>query len=484
MELKEFAAAQGIDVWPDLPTQALPDFPVEALPDEAAEYCKELSESIQVSPAMVACFMLGAASAATVGRIAIRPIERKEYAEPSQLYLICRGDSGERKSPTLAAVTEPLRDWISSEEREVSRVNKPILHEIELREWRRKRCAEEDLLGLQEEVDQLRETLRPDPVKILGDVTIEAITKYMTNHEGKGILFADEPNLLQVLTGKSYSPDRKAVNLDAVLSGYTGGYAAGMRVGGGEWHIDKAALSICIATQPNVLDSFVQDAASTGRGLQGRFLYFLPASKVGQRLLNTLEPSASVKLWWKTAVQRMANLPDGILSFDNIAEARFVDFWKDIEMRLLSDLDGPLRVWGAKLCGNTVRVAGLLALIAGREVVHCADWDAAETLAENYFIPCAKILFAGGDDRLTDDARLILQRLKDGTIESEFWRDRGRFLFKKDRQRFDMALRCLQATGYLRPESVRNSNGKNSVLWRVNPRLTQKEKNAGEVFDF
>ncbi len=479
--LTAFAAVQGVESWPDLPTQSLPDFPVDALPDEAADFCKSLSDSIQVSPDMTACFVLGVASAATVGRIMIKPMQGKQYAEPAQLYLICRGDSGERKSPTMSAVTEPLRDWISMQQEETRRINKPILHQIELHEWRRKRCGEEDLHKLRDEIESLRETLRPDPVKILGDITVEAITKYMAAHEGKGILFADEPNLLQVLTGKSYSPDRKAVNLDAVLSGYTGGYAAGMRVGGGEWHIDKASLSICIASQPNVLEAFTQDSASTGRGLQGRFLYFLPASKVGQRSLNAAEISEERKAWWANTVKRMAETPDRVLPFDQEAESHFTGWWHEIESRLISDLDGPLRGWGAKLCGNMVRVAGLLALLEGCSEVRCANWDAAEALAEQYFIPCAKILFCDGDDRLTDDARILLQRIEDGTVESEFWRDRGRFLFRKDRDRFKLALQCLQATGYLRPESMRNDNGKCSVLWRVNPQLKEKSRDTGEI---
>lgn len=482
--LTAFAAVQGVESWPDLPTQSLPDFPVDALPDDAAEYCKALSASLQVAPDMVACFMLGVASAASVGRISVKPLRNRQYIEPIQLFLICRGNSGERKTPTLASISEPLRELISVQAKDIQDSNKPVLREIEVWEAKRKRCKENEVLEIHEQIDRLQAALKPDPVRILGDITVEAITRYMASHDGKAIIMTDEPNFLHVSTGKSYTPDKKAVNLDAILSGYSGGYAAGMRVGGGEWTIDKAALSVCVATQPNVLDEFVSDPASTGRGLQGRFLYFLPVSKVGQRSLLSPEVPEDSKRWWTQTVRRIAKLPDCTVIFDNVAEQHYADWWSSTECRLCGDLDGSILEWSAKLCGNTVRIAGLIALMDQSYVVQSVHWDAAQTIAETYLIPCAKILFCGGDDRLSPDARLLLERIarEQSFSEADLWRQRGRHLLKNDRQRFRVALQNLQLAGYMRAESMRNiSNGKETICWTMNPNLRKKADKMEEV---
>ena len=467
--------------WPELPTQTLPDFPVDALPDEVAAYCRAVADSIQVAPDMVACFLLGAASAALVGRISVQPIRTSDHREPIQLYLLCRGSPGERKSATLSAVMAPLTAWIADKRREVSQANAGVERKLEVCKRDAQKAKGADLEALLERSDALKEKLLPEPVFPLGDVTVEALTDYMVSHEGKAVLMADEANFLHVLTGRSYQREGGAVNLDAILNGYSGGAASGRRATRGTWYIEHAALSVCVASQPHLLEGFAHDPTGTGRGLQGRFLYFLPASKVGLRAAIAPPVPDALTAWWTDTLKRLANLPEGTLTFDKYAERDYIAWWTATEARLRTDLDGVMLEWGGKLCGNVVRLAGLLALLDRCSVVQSIHWGAAQAIADSYLIPCAKRLFCGEDDRLTADASALLDRLQEGVVDADFWREHGRHILKNDRPRYAEAMRCLQLAGYLRAEQRVNSNGKTSLIVRLNPALMTQTEQAGEV---
>ena len=126
-DLRLYAEKNG-DVpqtWPELPDAAapLPDFPVDALPDQAAEYVVKLSASLQVDPAMAACFMLGTASAAIVGTITAKPKRAEDYVESVQLFLLCQGEPGERKSAVLSAVSKPLYAWLDKQRKDIQTRN-------------------------------------------------------------------------------------------------------------------------------------------------------------------------------------------------------------------------------------------------------------------------------------------------------------------------------------------------------------------------
>ena len=62
---------------------------------------------------MPACFLLGALSAAAVGRA--RVIMGPSYQEPAQLYIALGADPSERKSPCLKMMTSPLHVYQQEE---------------------------------------------------------------------------------------------------------------------------------------------------------------------------------------------------------------------------------------------------------------------------------------------------------------------------------------------------------------------------------
>lgn len=468
--------------------KALPAFPVDALPDKAAELCLAVAEAYQVPIDMSACFMLGVASAAMVGRVSIQPIRRNPgYKEPGQVFFLCEGVSGSGKTPVLTFYKTGLEADLDKRRSEIRQYNKAIDREIAAyNKDIAKTRNHAEMVALQEKRDKLEEGKKPEPEYIQSDVTPESIVLSMDEHEGRAIVLHDEADFLNVLTGKSYTKEGQAVNLSAILNGYNNSSVHGKRINRGEWHIKRASLAICLGVQPGLLRSFMANAAGLDRGLHARFLYFLPKSLIGTRKSDATPVPAGLVEWWTKTVERLANLRIDALPFDAYAEAAYHAWYDSVEPRLDADLGGALQAWAGKLRGNTVRLAGVLALLDGQEAVLRRHWDAAQAMAENYFIPHARAAFGGDDYMLTDDARALLPKIRKMTDfkQSEFWQKYGRYILGGEcKDAYEAALGVLSQRGYIRmaAQSEEGSAGggrKPSPVWEVNPALLDRPQRA------
>lgn len=484
------ASGEDALAWGEISERAksLPAFPVDALPDNAAAFCTAIAEAYQAPIDMVVCFMLGVASAAMVGRVSVQPKRREPgYTEPIQLYLLCEGASGERKTPVLNVMKAPHEEVLDRWRRAIRQENKAIDREIAAfnKDISRTRNHAE-MVALQEKRDKLEEGKKPEPEYIQSDVTTESIVLSMDEHEGRAIVLHDEADFLNVLTGKSYTKEGQAVNLSAILNGYNNSSVHGKRINRGEWHIKRASLSICLGVQPGLLRSFMANASGQDRGLHGRFLYFLPKSRIGTRKSEAMPVPAELGEWWKNTIERLSRLNIDALPFDAYAELAYHAWYDSIEPRLDADLGGALQAWAGKLCGNMVRLAGVLALLDGQEAVLRRHWDAAQAMAENYFIPHARAAFGGDDYMLTDDARALLPKIRKMTDfkQSEFWQKYGRYILGSEcKEAYEAALGVLCQRGYIRmaAQSAEGSTGggrKPSPVWEVNPALLDRPQRA------
>lgn len=482
-----------LDGWPELPdgVQGLPDFPTEALPDDLSLLVRMLAAAVQVDEAMAAGFALGLASAAIVGRVEIQPKQSEPWhTEAGQLFILCQGESGERKTPVLRALKAPLESWLDEQRQGVRAANRRIMNRVEaIRAACRRERDPGRAAALADEADKLADSLEAEPEFLLGDLTPEAVGKAAEDHAGRVAIVRDEADFLDALTGDSAYGKGAAVNLGAILNGYTNEAFHGQRIGRGEWHLPRCSVAICLGVQPGILRRFAADADGTDRGLQPRFLYFLPSSKIGKRRDRGGPLPSSVLAWWEKAIRRLASIARTgeplRLCFDSFADAARGAFFERIEPRLLTDLGGPLKAWGGKLVGNTVRLAGLLALLEGRDEVTRSCWDAAETIAEQYLTPCAVRLFRGADPALGGEARKLLGLIREipSFIEADLWRDKGRYAFQNQRDEFSRALLDLCGKGYIRQgqREEASTGRKPSPLWDVNPALHRKAAPEGEV---
>ena len=466
--MNESASGSGtkLDEWKELPdgTKGLPDFPTQALPIDLQLLIRSIAKAHQVSEGMAAAFALGVASAAIVGRVVIQPkAGNPGYTEPGQIYVLCQGESGERKTPVLRALKAPLEKWLEEQRAAVKVSNRHIVNEIEATKMAVKREKDPAKVAkLLDEADNLAAMLQKEPEFLQQDMTAESVSKAMDEHDGRTVVLADEADFLSVLTGSAYSRDGMDVNLGAILSGYTNEGFHGQRVGRGEWHISRASLAICLGVQPGLLRKFMNDSSGADRGLHARFLYFLPESMIGRA-------SASYLL-------------------DTYAEAAYRAFFSRIEARLGGDLGGDMKSWGGKLVGNTVRLAGILALLDGAEEVGRSHWDGAETIAENYLIPCALRLYRGDDPSLSENERKLLSIIRDLDTfnESDFWRKKGRYCHMR-LEEYCQTLLELHRDGYIRQSAQQpeyyGSGRKPSPLWEVNPALHRQKVTVRQVVE-
>ncbi|MBR3743150.1 MAG: DUF3987 domain-containing protein [Clostridia bacterium] len=498
--ISQLAAATGQaennQTWPELPdgAQAVPDFPAQVLPDDLRLLIRSIAKAHQVSEGMAAAFALGVASAAIVGRVEIQPkAGNPGYTEPGQIYVLCQGESGERKTPVLRSLKAPLESWLDEQRAAIQASNRHTKNRIEATKAAAKR--EKDpakAAALLDEVDDLEAKLQPDPEYMQADLTVESVTKAMADHGGRAVVLADEADFLSVLAGNAYSREGASVNLGAVLSGYTNEGFHGQRVGRGEWHIPRASLAFCLGVQPGLLRKFMSDSFGADRGLHARFLFFLPRSMIGKRSNKDEAVPSSVSDWWDKTIRRLAGIArEGVplrIRFDTYAEAAYRVFFDQIEKRLVGDLGGDMKGWGGKMVGNTVRVAGILALLDGAEEVRRVHWDAAEVIAKNYLIPCAVSLYRGDDPSLSENTRKLLSIIRDldSFSETDLWREKGRYSrLKKDG--YGLALLDLCEHGYIRQAARQpvycGTGRKPSPIWEVNPALHGQKKTVGQVIE-
>src|SRR5262249_17970536 len=134
--------------------------------------------------------------------------------------------------------------------------------------------------------------------------------------------------------------------------------------------VERPALTLALAVQPDVVHGLAAQATLRQRGFLARFLYALPVSLVGRRAVapRPVPPAVTgayrdrvLRLWERPGPPSPSPLPFG-------PEAAHV--LRDLETWLEPPLaDGEelshLAGWANKLAGACARVAGILHLAAG-----------------------------------------------------------------------------------------------------------------------
>ena len=390
-EAKAHLARLLEDPWPPIKAPAPGPFPTDALPELGQRMVEAVAQSLQVAPAMPACFLLGALSAAAVGRA--RVIMGPSYQEPTQLYIALGADPSERKSPCLKMITSPLHAY---QQEEAQRRSALIRQEQLLRETREIALRRAQQKGDDKEVQRLGEELAAMPSTkpfelILTDATPEALGQAMARNEGRMAVISGEGALLSVMAG-CYA--QGPANLDAVLQGYSGEPVSVARVGRAPVQIEEAALAICLAVQTEVMEAFLSDQQLRQRGTVARFLVAEPESMIGRR--QVMGPPVEKELLeeYGKRLRDILQLPAPIpLRPNEGARAAWQAWAEEIERRSRpgGDLRGLGGGWEGKLAGNTLRIAGLLTLFEFKGLtirehnmqgaIHIARWFAANMIA-------------------------------------------------------------------------------------------------------
>ncbi|WP_195540255.1 YfjI family protein [Eubacterium maltosivorans] len=393
-----------------------PAFPVNALPPVYARYTEALAESLQVPVDMVGVSVLALLGGCLQKRYEISA--KDKFTVPLGLYTLVVADPGERKSSVYDEVVRPIKDYEQKLWKEYQKHQFDDELEQELAEEafktaksQYKRCKDaSEREALKETMLELKEKIaffqkKCPPCLYMDDTTNAALEQELARNGGRMIIMSDEgdlfANMMGLYTGGQHT-------LGALLKGHTGGSSKTHRVGRDPVLLPASNLSILLMVQPIIIDTIMGDMVMRGRGMNARFLYTMPKTKVGDRNIETaraMDPKIDADYY--NAVYSL--YADNYITLEpkpkqlelkDSAQMAYMAYETLFERRLKGDMKD-IRDWGSKLGGEMLRLVGILHCAAHPDAimetpVSHETVDKAYKLAK-YFSEYARIIYNMGD---------------------------------------------------------------------------------------
>lgn len=412
------------------PKGRLPVFPAHRFPPWLNEFCVALSASLQTPVDLPAMLVLSVLGAMCGGRCVVEI--RRGWTEPLNIFTAVALPPGERKTPVFMRVIRPLEvgevkalDAIRpdiADARTRSARAKAKADKAEDDAARASEAASEEAIHFAAQMRLMAEavTVPVQPRLLADDATPESLTSLLAEQGGRLALFSDEGEVFNMMAGR-YSAS--GPNLGVYLKSHVGSPIRVDRKGRDPEVIERPALSLGLTIQPEMLQAVAGIHGARGRGLLARFLWSVPTSKVGTRLINTPAVPEEVE---ETYMTEMGLLFDSlrewtdpaVIVFTPEADAAMAAWERELEARLAVGGDlAHMTDWGAKLAGHTARIAGQLHMAANvrtgwAEPVQASTMADAIHIAE-YLIVHAMVAFDAMEmDPAVNDARAVLRWLE------------------------------------------------------------------------
>lgn len=478
---------------------ALPVFPLERFPGWIKDYIENFSENTGISKDFCAACVLGAVSSVVCGKLDIH--FNTTHYEPAQLYTVFVGRSGMMKSTAIKQFTGPARTWLYEQNQSVRKYNQGITDEISklndnYYKAQKKGRDETVLVELKAQIDRKKEEQKVEYPVPFSDVTPESLVRALITTNGTATIATAEGNIINVLTGRSYTQRGAAPNLDIFLNGHDGEPYHNNRVTTGEVDLPRVDISILMAIQPALLETLCRSQDANGRGLVQRFLIFAPEES--DEIIDHTKPDTTDRrysLRWNDHIRKIAERfmkPDAkpyIMELDLLADKIIRECWNyegELARERGTDEEG-IAGWISKLHGTALRLAAIFALLENPDATYITDADAekAVTLLKEYFIPH----YIGSFEtmiNMSNEQKAVAtwivrhaQRTgnRDNFTEHEAYvdlRQRSAFTGKAGQTNFRAALEDLQTKNYIRPlpiEKTASGRGRPSKSWQINPEI-------------
>lgn len=382
-------------------------FPTERLPEQMREYVHDLAIRKQVPVDLPALTMLGIIGAVAGPRFEIR--RDTDWMQPLNIYTCCALLSGAGKSPvvdelrkgayraqkllgerhrrSIGEQIEGLKQQGESLHRQANVTYGPAGEQLRM-----------EAKAAEAQADQLQREPPPPPELIFdGDTTVEALSSSMAANGGAGAIVDDEGTFFRVLGGM-YNGG-KATNLGLVLVGYDCRFSKPQRVGRAAAPIDRAALSLVISPQPNIVADVMRDQMMAEAGVINRFIVNVPGDLTGMREQRPatyyrdaapgVRPDRVGRTWWGGLLSGLIDHDqlgqdepgdDAIIDLTFAAFKRHREYELEFERRLHPETGDlvKIRQWGTKHVARVLRLAGLLHLAAGRTTADELDESVME----------------------------------------------------------------------------------------------------------
>lgn len=345
-----------------------PPFPIEALPTPLKEYSIALSEFTETPIELPALTTLGMVSIAISGKVIVEV--KKDYFEPTNLWIAVALDPSNRKTPILVKCSSPIR-YCESEQ---AAILKPQIMEV----MTKRKLIEEQIKKLTAQVNEDKnnsheihlkiiqlEQSKPDlinyPCLISEDSTPEALSQIMNQNGEKMAIVSDEGGILEILKGR-YS--KQVPNLDIYLKSYSSSPIRIDRKHDEPIIMRNPCLTIVITPQPTILSGLAGNSHFRERGISSRFLFCLPKTKLGFRQNKGPLIPEEVEFCYREKIKQLLGIQSAnIIKLTLSPEAfGFYDgFWHETERRMRPDEDlAGIADWAGKLSGNAIRLAAIL----------------------------------------------------------------------------------------------------------------------------
>jgi DNA primase len=411
----------------------LPHFPVDSLPDWLGRYAVAEAGATQTPIALAATTSLGACAGGLAGKF--RVMVRPGWQEPTNLFVVNSLPPDERKSQVLRDALQPIQDLERRLQEEAaprvaaSACEHRILEgKVKSLEGKAAKAKPADVERLKTEAKEAARQLAAHQVPELpqlscDDETPESLARLLARQGGRMLQASAEGTAFEICKGR-YSD---TANFDVYLKGHAGDSLRTGRVTRDSDTVDRPALTVVLAVQPDVIAGLASEAQLRGRGFLARWLYSLPPSKVGRRLVRARPVPLEVERTYQDNLTRLWQLEASadaphLLHFSEEADEALAEFERWLEPKLAPEEELSLLAgWANKLAGAVARLAGILhvADAVGRSVawdfpIDAATVDKAINIGRDYFLPHAQAAFAqmGADQRL-EDARRILRWIGD-----------------------------------------------------------------------
>lgn len=463
----------------------LPEFPTEALPRALRDWVEAVSRATQTPPDLAALLGLATCSACIARRVQVEP--RPGWREPTNLFVAIELPPGNRKSAVFSEATGPLRQ-LERQEAADSAATVAVAQSERRRMQNRLSALEKkpDAASAVEANDlaaQLAET--PElfmPRRVIDESTPEFVGKALSEQGGRIAVMSCEGGLLDILGGM-YSKSG-APNMNVFLMGHAGDDVVIDRMSRPSIQIEKAALTLAFAIQPSVIQQLASNQIFRGRGLVARFAFSSPKSWVGFREVAASPVPESVSAEYSRLVHRLGRLEgETVLGLTEDAEGDLRSWESIIEVMLAEDGElGSIVDWGSKLCGLTLRVAGILHCVehggpVGRIGQH--TFQAAVELAR-YLIPHAehvlRRLAADDAGKAVSDAEYLLKWITRHELRTFTRRDAHQHGKRRFPTADDLApgLAELVARNFIRPvgSGATGPGRRPSPAYEVNPSVS------------
>lgn len=471
------------------------------LPTWAGDFAGAVAKSIQVPSELAIANVLGAVATSVGGKFILQVTAG--YSEPLNLFVLCPLDPGERKSATLAACSAPIEAWEAQKalemEPEIKAVKSRLRTLEKTVEHKRTQAVKaktpeerEKIIAEIQEIESDMPSVPNVPRLVADDVTPEAAAPLMADNGETIAILSAEGGIFDILAGR-YS--NGVPNLDLFLKAHSGDAARVDRKTSAPIVLRKPALNMSLSPQPEVVRGLVAKPGFRGRGLLGRFLYFMPKSLLGHRRCNPGPIPQAVTDSYRAKLLALIDYPlepslsggdvPHVLSLSTKACQQWMEFWQHVEVQLR---DGgrfeAMKDWAGKLPGAAARLAGLFHIIryAGGpipEKVEEEDMAAALEMASRLTVHAMAAFEMMGADPEIEATKHILAWMKRDLPEKFTAREchralRGRY---PKMEQIRPGLEILHERGFIFPiisGSTKAVGRPASISYRVNPKTYEE----------